>query len=187
MKNFLIVSFFAAFISNVAVQANAVVVNIFQDGDDVVANYSGSLNTAGLQFLNSHSSTNSSLDPSFSFITNLQGPWDRYRADITLSFGTGSTVSPTSSQGDTFGFVSGFDEIYLPSGYSGGQLSGSLTFESEDLDSLGIDLGNYSINLPNDLIEINVLAPIPLPASFWLLGAACLGLGFRAHRTKRNV
>lgn len=58
------------------------------------------------------------------------------------TFGSGGLTTADSSTGDIFGF-SGFGDIVVPQGYSGGLLDGTATFTGTTLSSLGAVVGTY--------------------------------------------
>ena len=153
--------------------ANAVMtVNIYESGGNVIASFTGSINTTGLTsrsgaFTNilypqgalammgapASSGISSSTNR---FTTGISGP---------TTWGTGaSSDQPTSATGVEFGVDGGGPSILLPTGYiSGANILGSSTF-SGSLTSLGFNSGTYSYTLPNDTITV-IIASAPAPAA----------------------
>ena len=70
------------------------------------------------------------------------------------SFGSGGLTFASVSSGDAFLLSSGFTEgivLALPDGYSGADLSGTLSFAGATLQSLGITPGDYVYTLVEDI------------------------------------
>ena len=71
--------------------------------------------------------------------------------------------------------------MWLPYGYSGGPLSGTMTFWGETFSSLGMDPGTYTWTLPNDSVTLTI---IPEPTTFTLLGLGSLALVMGRRRRR---
>ena len=110
------------------------------------------------------------------------------------TFGTGSLQTTTgTSSGDLFGlFVNGGSaEIWLPSGYQGGNVLSATGEWNGSLASLGLTTGTYltSIRTPAgfpiavDTIAINI-SEAPEPSGFVVLGLSTL---FMLKRRKRKA
>lgn len=160
----------------------------YQDGADYRFDYTGTLNTVStLPFL--FGSNNSLLDPSSGTFRATSASSGFYLESFGITgpgaFGTGGAVSGVHS-GDLFGFSGGF--LYVSNTFSSGDdITGSLVFAGQNVTSLGLTVGNYSITLPFDSISFDITgtsaAPVPLPAGWLLLGSALIGAG--ALRKKR--
>jgi hypothetical protein len=129
-------------------RANAAfLLDIEQDGGNVVGNGSGTINTSALSFLVS--------EPVPPFVspsggTAVLGPASPVSGNawVTASgpnnFGAGSNAYASTGSGDLVG-ISGFSgEILLPLGYdSGAALSDSATWDGTTLSALGLIDGSY--------------------------------------------
>ena len=163
------------------------IVNATESGGNVIFNYSGSLNTSGLNYAYTGILSNVSLvnpsRPDPAYPTTPQGyflgvggsaspiNYDGYNTSTSfLPYGTGAIFYNTSTNsGDIFGF--GFGEVSLPESYaSGTSLSGSATFTGESFSSLGMTTGTYVNTLSNnDTITLNV-GTVPVPGPLPILG-----------------
>lgn len=181
----------------------AVVVDIFDDGGDLVVNYSGSIDVTGLTLTGSASANGfaeigtllSGAPFQAGSVSVRNGFTNIFNGQITsgdLFFtanGTTDGLSFTTS-GDTFGFsiIYGIQGSILlgPSYVSGEQLSGSATFSGASIGSQSLIEGTHIFNLPNDVVTLNIgVTSVPLPASVLLLlgglgGLLCLGRRRRA-------
>jgi PEP-CTERM motif len=166
----------------------AYVVTLDQDGSEVIATGSGSIDTAsfiggfvGAATANVYAAIGEiTTGPliSFtvaSFLAPLSGP---------TSFGSGGLFPPTSGSGDLVGLQNGADlsVVYLPAGYvSGDMLSGTSTYVGQSLSSLGVTPGTYvwTWGTPGvDADSFTLIAAIVPEPSTWamlLLGFAALG------------
>ncbi|WP_136439595.1 VPLPA-CTERM sorting domain-containing protein [Pacificoceanicola onchidii] len=164
----------------------SVVVNITEDGSDLVMQVTGSLNTDSLlKYFGSFSNYGSSFSTDYFGIRTQS--YNFYDAD--LSGGVSYTLSPTRNTlfntGDTFWFNHDGETIGLATTYvSGSAISSSARFTSGSLATLGPDLGSYVWTLGNgETITLNVgISPVPLPAGGLLLAGALAALGLRKRR-----
>jgi MYXO-CTERM domain-containing protein len=173
----------------IAPQAKAVfVVNILQQGPNVVATGSGSLNLQGLTFAGSGDTTPAIIG-SFAFeVTGVAGAQsaDSYGGlSGPTSFGSGGAVNANSGSGDHVG-VFGIDEQLMVSGgyTSGTALSSTSTFSNTTIAGLGLNPGLYTYTLPSDTYYVSIgsvfTAPatsVPEPGTVYGGLAAALGLG----------
>jgi len=164
----------------------AVTIDIEQQGDDVVATYSGSWDTF-TRFI-STSSTSNYVSGNGNFQA-LQGPGEKdYMSTdpMALTFGTWTDIFTTasSSSGDPFGFNLGGD-YFAPLGYTAGQsLSGSLTFANTDLVTMGFTPDSIGVfSGAGNTVTFSVSA-VPEPATVGMLTVGCVaaGLGFVRRR-----
>ena len=91
-----------------------------------------------------------------------------YHYSGTVGFGTGGNSPPTVSvSGDSFGWLPfpGYfgDMLSLPTGYSGGTLSGSALWSSSTYQSLGLTPGTYYQPIGNNTFQINVAPSSAVP------------------------
>jgi PEP-CTERM motif-containing protein len=172
----------------------AFTVTLEQEGSNVVATGSGSINTAalGFVFVNTISAlvcacfadilTGSPSNQAADTYTGFTGPGN---------FGDGSFVFANSGSGDKVG-IFGFDnELNVPQGYvSKSLLSDTSTYDNQTLASLGVTPGTYTwtwgSGATKDSFILDIVAPtsVPEPASLPLLvmGFAGLGMVVRMRR-----
>ncbi|MEP6389404.1 MAG: hypothetical protein ABJ056_05735 [Halioglobus sp.] len=156
----------------------AITVNFYEQGGDVVAEASGSLDVSGgtavagtdVPFIG----TNSTTYFGYIFGAFLPGAQDQYRVPFTSEqpFGPDPGSRPTSSSGDTVGIAGALsgsvtpdaDFIYVPGGYtSGDPVSGSSIWSGASLASLTLVPGSYTFTYAEDSITFNVLTSPPTP------------------------
>ena len=159
-----------------------IVLNIQEQGPDVVAVFSGSINLTNALSGGSVSGSSTLMAPtnmqfySFSDSAKVYGVTGISRP----LFGTGGVTVGTSRTGDSFGFmpIGPYLIFYVPNGYvSSNPLSGTATWANATLASLGITSGTYSITGVNNTVTINAAAPVPEPSTYAmaLAGLACGG------------
>jgi hypothetical protein len=154
----------------------AFVVTLAQDGTNVVATGSGTIDLAGLSFSTSGAGIAAivpldglinvgpaSLEPA-SYFDGVSGPF---------GFGSGPALTYASTGGgDAVGLFA--DSLYVPEGYvSGSALADSSTYDNQTLSSLGLTPGVYVYTFGSgadaDRFTVDILA-VPEPASALLLG-----------------
>lgn len=99
-------------------------------------------------------------------------------------FGTSGFTVATSGTGDIIGvdtFLEGLS-IYVPDGYAGGALSGTMTFASQTFASLGLTRGSYTWSWGAGANADSLALNIPEPSTLGLLGAGLLCLGFMRRK-----
>lgn len=164
--------------------ANSVFTETFnQVGPNVVATGSGTIDLTGLTSFGSafaspelypaHGIMGTGLSGTIDLYTGLSGPF---------TFGLGGASFPSSTSGDSV-FLEDFGlGIDVPQGYvSGTSLSGSATFDSATISSLGLTPGTYTWtwNSGANSFVIEVPAPtVPEPPSLLLLGTGLMGLWY---------
>ncbi|BDS07734.1 hypothetical protein NT6N_27740 [Oceaniferula spumae] len=168
----------------------AVTINIWEDGADVRAQASGTLDIIGLSFLsNSPFPDDFRIDPTDPEILFF-GPGDVYSGlGFSLTFGTGGFNATGTTSGDHFGFES--NNLLVPTGFvSGGSIFSEGVFSGTDLATLGVNVGTFDYTLPNtDTISVVIgsapsPAAVPEPSSALLLGLGLLG--FVSHRKRAS-
>lgn len=125
----------------------SVIVSIEEGADDVVVSYSGTINTDDLGTGKTNDRPVQSIRAGKS-ILNITDGYLMFRDDIaSVDRGWGPSPFPdvtaaTSGFGDVFGFTN--TKLFVPEGYDGGTLSGSLTFAGASLDSLSLNPGSFT-------------------------------------------
>jgi len=150
----------------------AVTLSFVESGSNVVATHSGSINTTGLVFAGNEILNGAALFGT-AFWSGLQinsynlGTPQAYLKELSgfetdVIISGGSYYPASSASGDNFGMtvvptINGDDKISLANGYvSGDPLSGTATWNSKTLASLGLRVGTYVVTLPSDTITIYV-------------------------------
>lgn len=167
-------------------------INIFisQQGSDVVATASGSLNIDNLTYYALEPSqpaqvlaTHASVDLGINSVDQ-----DVYQADSgPVAFGSGgSQIFADSATGDPFA-VDGFNGLPLiavPTGYtSGTQIDSSATWLNKNLEDLGLTPGNYIFGWVGDSVTVQV---VPEPGVSAALAGAGVLLFAALYRRKRH-
>ncbi len=172
----------------------AVTVNFYEQGGDVIAEASGSLDVTGLSPVGTGQSafigTDSTTYFGYVFGAILPGTQDSFNITFTVEQPFGPLAEPpTSSSAGTFGIAGELagglgpnnDLLYLPGGYvSGDTFNTSSTWAGATLASLNLIPGTYTFTYAADSVTFNVLTSPPLPPpstvkpvpviSVWLLG-----------------
>ncbi len=148
----------------------AAMIKITESGGDVIVSAAGSMNIAGLTFLET-SSTAQGINSSSSFLEVSTGPIDLYQSiSGPSSFGTGNLTFPSSGSGDRFGIRFGASSLAVPAGYvSGTSLAGTSIFSGKSFAQLGLAPGYYTWTWGSgnnaDSLTIKVAdAPTPIQA-----------------------
>lgn len=170
-------------------QATPYVVKLTQQGNNVVAVGSGSIDVTGLTLYRTVGSTGSGLIPNqaevdlgpaaapLDFYTGFAGP---------TSFGSGSETDATSGTGVPTGIVgsaSAFGEVglALPFGYvSDTALSNSAIWDNASFASLGVTPGIYTWTwgtATDQSFTLDAFTSVPEPAALGMLGFGLLLVG----------
>jgi hypothetical protein len=165
------------------------VVELTQQGSNVVATGSGAIDLTGLTFSDS-GGAQIGLNPSFGAITTGTGgsPLADFYFGLTgpANFGSGGLTSASSGAGDLVG-LSGASSLAVPQGYhSDSPLSDTSTYLSQTFGSLGVTPGTYEWTWgsganQNFTLVIGTVVPEPSTWAMMLLGFA--GLGFAGYQS----
>jgi hypothetical protein len=169
----------------------AYVVDLTQVGPNVVATGSGSIDLAGLSFLEDETGVPGSITPSMPEIAT--GPFPSSiaiygSATGPSNFGSGGLVITEIGSGDLVG-ADEF-EIAVPEGYvSGDKLSSSSTWDGQTFKSLGVTPGVYKWTWGSgaDADSFTLDAVVPEPSTWIMVLAGFAGLGLAAWRKGRAV
>jgi hypothetical protein len=175
---------------------------VIQDGGNVMATESGSIDLAGLTLNATIVGAKPAITPSNAAL--MVGPTGGFAAGVYTgitgpsSWGSGSPMLATFGAGDGAcinGAASPLGEPFLcvPSTYSSGSpLLGTAMFMGQTLSSLGLNPGTYNYTwgtgLTADSLTVTVAA-VPEPASIWFAvigGAAIIAYGRFASSKKQR-
>jgi hypothetical protein len=164
------------------------VVDLTQQGGNVVATGSGPIDLTGLTFDTSPLAGTLIFPALGAIVTGITATADLY-AGITgpANFGSGSDNFPISGSGDHVGVDGFIDELEVPHGYvSDSPLSDTSTYLSQTFSSLGATPGTYKWTWgtganQNFTLVIGTVVPEPSTLAMMLLGFA--GLGFAGYRS----
>src|SRR5689334_21462138 len=123
-------------------------VTFLQEGSDVVATGSGSINLAGLSFV-SVRETAGLIDPRIGFVATGPAAEEQLNTYATItgspSFGSGHGTNASSGSGDMVTVAASTKQLGVPKGYvSGTPLSDSSTYDNQSFASLGVTPGTYA-------------------------------------------
>jgi hypothetical protein len=172
-------------------------VTFSEQGNNVVAIGTGSIDTADLTF-NSSGGIAEFVAPQYPSV--LLGPPNTFPPVNIFTvaqfngpgpIGSGGESFVSSGSGDEVGFAPGL--LVLPAGYqSGARLSDEDVWANATFASLGLTVGSYFATFGSgageDSLQIYVgTTPVPEPGSGWLMGGglAVLGLAWAAKGRKK--
>jgi hypothetical protein len=183
----------------------AYVVTLTQDGSNLVAAGSGTLDLTDLSFDSDESGTGDSVvvvpqvgliaiglggGQEISAFTGLTGP---------TNFGTsgpGGNMEADNATGDYVGVYGVLSSIFVPASYiSGSPLSDSATWDNQSFSSVGATPGAYKwtwgsgTHADSFTLEIGGSgpSPVPEPATWAMLLLGFAGLGYVGWRTQRKT
>ena len=185
---------FSAFIASIRDVQAAVVMSMVDKLDGTVElTYTGYINTTGLTLIGQVAGVSTGITPNQGTIQRAGSSNYFLTGSSTVSqtFGTGGTVSATTSSGSAiYVNFTAPNILGLPSGYvSGGAISGSMTF-SGSFASLGIDpvARTFSWGLGGAGSSVSLTfssgsgGAVPEPTSMAIFGIGALGMAYRARR-----
>lgn len=172
----------------------AYTVALAQQGSDVVANGSGTLDLTGLRFAGSAGVSSSAMTPLIGYIvtgstvsatslySGVSGP---------TGFGSGFLTDASSGTGDLVGIIGSAQELQVPAGFdSGSPVSDTATYANQTFSSLGATPGSYTWTWgsgTDDSFTVDIgPAAVPEPNSFALLALPLL-VAARYRRPMRNI
>jgi hypothetical protein len=177
------------------------VVDLTQQGSNVVASGSGAIDLTGLSFFESRTEA-AGLLPSINFV--MTGPVNAGVVHLysgingPSNFGSGGFTAASSGSGDRVGIGNDGKVLFVPLDYvSDSSLSDTSTYAGKTFSSLGVTPGAYEWTWGNGAnqnftLVIGTVVPEPSTWAMMLLGFA--GLGFvgyqsagRRRRTACNV
>lgn len=172
-----------------------VIIDITQQGSNVVSTASGTLDITDLGFDGSGASF-SLMNPSNA--AAILGPSVLTNDDVydgitgPSSFGTGSASLADSGSGDRVGVVETAGAIQVPQGYvSGATLSSTSTYDNQTLATLGLTPGTYKytwgIGAHADSLTVQIGPAAPLPSAFGGGSAGLILLAGWAWRQRRGA
>jgi hypothetical protein len=171
------------------------VVNFEQNGSDVVATGSGTLDLTDLKLITSTRTYTPIVQPEFGiFVSGLEGALEEAFTGVSsrVRFGSGRFAQPTISRGDLVGIDPTVSTLIVPGDYvSGSALSDTSTYFNATFDTLGLAPGAYRYQGGSgdhaDMFTINigsVSGSVPEPST-WAIMA--LGFaGFVYAKVRRN-
>jgi hypothetical protein len=183
----------------------AFAVTLTQEGPNVVAKGSGTINTTDLTLSSIPVGLQPLLNPQFGIIITGPAPFfpeaSVYTGILTgpMSFGSGGRTDDSSGNGNGVGIsptpglgsIFGAQELTVPIGYvSGSSLMDTSTYDNATLASLGVTPGTYvwtwgsGTNADSFTLKIGA-ASVPEPATLGLVVLGLLGAGF-ARRKRPN-
>ena len=175
----------------------AYIVDLTQEGSNVVATGSGTLDVSDLTFvINESGAYGAVIQPSGGVI--VIGPVSASVDDYTgvtgpANFGSGSVNFPNSGSGDLVGIFGSDRRLDVPAGYvSGNALSDTSTCDNASFSSLGVTPGTYKWTWGSgadaDSFTLKIgAAAIPEPSTWamMLLGFTAVGVaGYRRARSR---
>lgn len=187
-----------------ATQADAAyTVTIRQSGNDVVATGTGTLAISQLIYAGPGIANTPNLVASSSLIltgagTPTNAPTSAYLAFFTPTSGFGGNAfsSGTNGTGDNVGMEPSALFLFVPVGYSGGQLSSTTTFANTSLSGLGLFSGTFAYGYAAtqggpavDTFTVRIdfgSTAVPEPASALMLGLGVIGPGIVARGRQRR-
>jgi hypothetical protein len=196
----------AAFIAATATASQgAVIVYTWEEGGNLVTEYSGSLDLSGLSYAQGLTQVDYRLfQPDRNFYWNMDDYQGHWNASVSVTGGASSTVlanpSPsvighTTYYGSVFGYgntsnLSQGGAVYTADGYvNGDAIEGGSTTVGASLATLGLSGPatveySWSTDSITHYYGVQAPAPVPLPAGMPLLAA---GLGALAWTRRRKA
>ncbi len=148
MNIFRLIVSIVLFNASVSMCEASLIFNVYQNGANVVATGSGTVNLNGLT-PDGSGGGNGAVFASLGSFVNGPDTWMpiNYYSGIAgpLTFGSGGAFYSSSGTGDRFGINRGANDVIVPQGYvSGSALSGTGIWNNSTLNSLGLIAGTYT-------------------------------------------
>ena len=172
----------------------AVVMTLEQEGSNVVATGSGTIDLTDLTLISSITNVPGIAPDGSAILAGATLSADVYGFLFTAppkgSLGSGSQTDANSGIGNPFGVTDAV--VVVPHNYaSGTALSDSATWDSTTLAMLGVTPGTYAytwgFGAHADSVTLDVLNPVPVPAALPLFATGLGGLGLLGWRRKRKA
>lgn len=170
--------------------ASSFTVTLEQEGNNVVATGSGTVDLTGLSFDGTLFNDDGFLHPRDGVLAIGGAPTEGYYTSISgpISFGSGGSTDASTYTGDPVSILAVNGWITLPTNYiSGTPLSGGATWDNATFSSLGVTPGTYTWTWDQGansyVLDIESSAPVPEPSSLMLVSIGLIaGLGFGRRR-----
>jgi hypothetical protein len=164
------------------------VVDLTQQGADVVASGSGAIDLTGLTFVGKGEAT-PQIEPSEGVTLTgskvFEVDADVYTGLTETSFGSAAFAFATSGSGGIVGPF--FDELWVPLGYiSDSPLSSTATYDSQTLSSLGVTPGTHKWTWgpgTNQNFTLVIGAVVPEASTWAMMALGFAGLGFMGYQS----
>ena len=188
--------FAAALLGCVALSSSVkaeLVIDITQQGSNVVATGTGTVDTSDLTPVATGAGTASVFGNSGTVVIN-SGNFVAYTVSGPTSFGSVGGADASSSSGSVFGLFGFFQQMILPTGYvSGSFISGTDQFDNTTIAGLDLTPGTYTYDFGTgpdaDSVVVNIgsISPVPEPSTWALMILGFMGIGFMAYRRKNQM
>jgi hypothetical protein len=176
------------------------IVNIVQDGANVVATGGGSLDLTGLTAVAPSTSAAARIQADLGTVAlGFSAHLDGYSGFTgPRSFGTGGSISASGEtgvrvtmQGTNASFPPTDNLLYVPQGYtSGGLLSDTAVFDNTTIANLGLTPGTYTWTWGSgadaDSFVVQVAA-VPEPSTWAMMILGFVGVGAMTYRRRKNA
>jgi PEP-CTERM motif len=173
------------------------VVDLTQEGPNVIATGSGPIDLTGLTFVSGGDHSGPEVTPydedplNVSILTGPLGQLLHIYEGLTgpASFGTGDGGAANSASGDFVG-MDGATYLYVPEGYvSDSPPSDAATHDNQTFSSLDLTPGIYKWTWgtgPNQNFTLVIGTVVPEPATWAMMLLGFAGLGFAGYRKSRR-
>jgi len=161
----------------------AMLIEIIQNGSDVVANYSGSWETWNGNVIVVNDTAVFAAGMLAMPGTNNK---ENVTSGLTLQSGAWTAVlsRPDVATGDDFGFTDSF--AWAPLNYTAGDpIEGSLRFNNTDLATMGFTLGDSGFFAGGGRTANFTVSAVPEPATVSMLAVGCVAAGLGYVRRRR--
>lgn len=175
----------------------AYTINMYQNGPDVVATGSGTINLTGLAGAGAGGTSAIVRAFNATLVVGTSTTFDAYNGFVgPVNFGGGAAFTASSYSGNGVGFNGSINRVVVPQGYvSGSALASSSTWNGATIAGLGLTVGTYTWNWAGDSLTliislappVTTVAPVPTLSEWGVVAlAVLLGLlGLMRTRRKR--